>query len=152
MKTAKLGAIFLVSVMALAGASAGYAWWIDELHIKGEITTGTFGAEWTIIEDCSYISHGVKDYYTGEVKDLLLLDVTPLSLGVETLGSVFTKLIERNTTIPTKKSQIFTTAADNQTAVTIHVLQGERSMARDNVSLGTFNLENIPPLQEEYHK
>jgi len=82
---------------------------------------------------------------TGEVKDLLLLDVTPLSLGVETLGHVSTRVIEKNTTIPTKKSQIFTTAADFQTAVTIHVLQGERAMSGDNVSLGVFNLENIPP-------
>jgi molecular chaperone DnaK len=81
----------------------------------------------------------------GEVTDILLLDVTPLSLGVETLGSVFTKIIDRNTTIPTKKSQIFTTAADMQTAVTIHILQGERAMAQDNVSLGNFNLTGIPP-------
>jgi molecular chaperone DnaK len=82
---------------------------------------------------------------TGEVKDLLLLDVTPLSLGVETLGHIFTKILEKNTTIPTRRSQVFTTAADFQTAVTIHVLQGERAMASDNVSLGMFNLEGIPP-------
>jgi molecular chaperone DnaK len=80
----------------------------------------------------------------GDVKDVLLLDVTPLSLGVETLGGVLTKLIERNTTIPTRKSEIFSTAEDNQTAVDIHVLQGERSMAADNMTLGRFRLEGIP--------
>ena len=81
----------------------------------------------------------------GEVKDVLLLDVTPLSLGIETLGGVLTKLIQKNTTIPTKAQQVFSTADDNQPAVTIHVLQGEREMARDNKSLGQFNLEGIPP-------
>ncbi len=81
----------------------------------------------------------------GEVKDVLLLDVTPLTLGVETLGGVMTPLIERNTTIPVRKSELFSTAEDGQTAVTIHVLQGERAMAADNITLGRFNLEGIPP-------
>jgi molecular chaperone DnaK len=82
---------------------------------------------------------------TGEVKDVLLLDVTPLSLGIETLGSVFTKLIESNTTIPSKKSEVFSTASDNQPSVEIHVLQGERPMAKDNRTIGRFHLDGIPP-------
>jgi molecular chaperone DnaK len=81
----------------------------------------------------------------GDVKDVVLLDVTPLSLGIETLGGVFTRLIDRNTTIPTKKSQVFSTAEDNQNAVTLRVFQGEREMAADNKILGQFNLESIPP-------
>ena len=84
---------------------------------------------------------------TGDVKDVLLLDVTPLSLGIETMGGVMTRLIESNTTIPTKKSQVFSTAADNQPSVEIHVLQGERPMAPDNKTIGRFHLDGIPPAQ-----
>ncbi len=84
---------------------------------------------------------------TGEVKDVLLLDVIPLSLGIETLGSVFTKLIESNTTIPSKKTETFSTAADNQPSVEIHVLQGERPLANQNRTLGRFHLDGIPPAQ-----
>lgn len=97
-------------------------------------------------DECVAIGAAIQaGVLAGEVKDVLLLDVTPLSLGIETLGGVFTKLIERNTTIPTSKSQVFSTAADNQTTVEIHVLQGEREMAAYNKSLGRFQLTGIPP-------
>ncbi|HQC35819.1 MAG TPA: molecular chaperone DnaK, partial [Bacillota bacterium] len=97
-------------------------------------------------DECVAIGASIQaGVLTGEVKDVLLLDVTPLSLSIETLGGVATRLIERNTTIPTKKSQIFSTAADNQSAVDIHVMQGERPMASDNITLGRFQLSGIPP-------
>ncbi len=97
-------------------------------------------------DECVSIGAAIQaGVLTGEVNDVLLLDVTPLSLSIETLGGIATKLIERNTTIPTRKSQIFSTAADNQTAVDIHVLQGEREMAADNITLGRFQLSGIPP-------
>ncbi len=108
--------------------------------------TGKEGFKGINPDECVAIGAAIQGgVLNHEVNDILLLDVTPLSLGLETLGGVCTRLIERNTTIPTKKSQVFSTAADNQTAVTINVLQGEREMARDNKSLGNFNLDGIAP-------
>ncbi len=111
-----------------------------EKHVGKKIERGIDPME--CVADGAAIQAGVL---TGDVKDILLLDVTPLSLGLETLGGVMTKLIDRNTTIPVKKTQIFSTAADNQPAVTVNVLQGERPMAKDNVPLGKFDLDGIPP-------
>ena len=141
MSDAGLSASDLSKVLLVGGSTRIPA--VQEA-VKG--ITGKEGFKGINPDECVAIGASIQGgVLGGEVKDVLLLDVTPLSLGIETLGGVCTKLIDRNTTIPTKKSQIFSTAADNQPSVEIHVLQGEREFARDNKSLGTFHLDGIAP-------
>ena len=119
---------------------------VDKLKEELKKLTGKEGFKGINPDECVAMGAALQGgVFTGDVKGLLLLDVTPLSLGIETMGGVMTKLIERNTTIPVKKSQTFTTAADNQTSVEVHVLQGEREMAQYNKTLGRFNLDGIAP-------
>ena len=119
---------------------------VDKLKEELKKLTGKEGFKGINPDECVAMGAALQGgVFTGDVKGLLLLDVTPLSLGIETMGGVMTKLIERNTTIPAKKSQVFTTAADNQTSVEVHVLQGEREMAQYNKTLGRFNLDGIAP-------
>jgi molecular chaperone DnaK len=140
MSDAGVGASDLHKVILVGGSSR-----IPAVQESVKRLTGHDADKSVNPDECVAIGAAIQGgVLAGEVNDVLLLDVTPLSLGIETLGGVCTKLIERNTTIPTKKSQIFSTAADNQTAVDIHVLQGEREMARDNKTLGRFQLTGIP--------
>ena len=141
MSDAGLGSGDLSKVLLVGGSSR-----IPAVQDMVKKLTGKEGFKGINPDECVALGAALQGgVFTGDVKGLLLLDVTPLSLGIETMGGVMTKLIERNTTIPTKKSQIFTTAADNQTSVEVHVLQGEREMAQYNKTLGRFNLDGIAP-------
>ena len=141
MSDAGLSASDIAKVLLVGGSSR-----IPAVQDMVKKLTGKEGFKGINPDECVAIGAALQGgVFTGDVKGLLLLDVTPLSLGIETMGGVMTKLIERNTTIPTKKSQIFTTAADNQTSVEVHVLQGEREMAQYNKTLGRFNLDGIAP-------
>ena len=141
MSDAGLSASEIAKVLLVGGSSR-----IPAVQDMVKKLTGKEGFKGINPDECVALGAALQGgVFTGDVKGLLLLDVTPLSLGIETMGGVMTKLIERNTTIPTKKSQIFTTAADNQTSVEVHVLQGEREMAQYNKTLGRFNLDGIAP-------